>query len=383
MFKLDNYDLLLSKNMGKGPKLGHIVGGRLIYKYNKKVFDGNAIRDLISFINSIKKRYGNVNIPIHLYLGRISFKDKLTYIFLEILCDILIREYNHSVVVFFSPKADILTEGIESSPLLLLNGERDNLRTFLLKFGEDLYKNHYRKVIKGNTESNQLSSLMDEITYFLFYSGVEETCAGEIAEVLVELVGNAWEHAEAECLIDLDVTGSYFTSGSDNTFLGINIAVVNFSPLLFGQQLEQKMNMFAEGIGDRYCELKRALDFHQKKFCSEYRKEDFFNIASYQHKISGRSGNIYTGGTGLTKLISSLEQRSYRHMCYMISGDRALWFNKDYLEYDSNGWISFNANNDFFTTVPSEGTVTGNTIYMPGTAYNLNFVMERGLENGE
>ena len=67
----------------------------------------------------------------------------------------------------------------------------------------------------------------------------------------------------------------------------------------------------------------------------------------------------------------------------MISGERALWFNKDNLEYDSNGWISFNANNDFFTTVPSEGTVTGNTIYMPGTAYNLNFVMERGLENGE
>ncbi len=380
---MDNYELLLSNNTYKVYKNVNIINGRLIYTYNKEIFDGAAIRNLIFFINSVKRKYGKTNIPIHIFLGNVSFKDKLTYIFLEILCDILIRRYNHSIVLYFFPKDDILTEGIEFSPLLLLDGNRNNLKTFLLKFEEDLYKNHYRKVIKGNTESNQLSKFMDEITYFLIYSGVEETCAGEIAEVIAELVGNAWEHAEAECLVDLDVTGSYFTNNSNNTFLGINIAVVNFSSLLFGQQLEQKMSMFEDGIGDRYCELKKAYDFHKKKFDSKYHREDFFNIASYQHKISGRNGNIYTGGTGLTKLISSLEQRSYRHMCYMISGERALWFEKNHLEYDSNGWIGFNDKRDFFTDIPSENTFTRNTIYMPGTAYNLNFVMERGLENGE
>ena len=385
IFILDNYELLLSKNPGFSSKRIFLEKGCIIYRYRESIFGGLAIKDMLNAIRSVKKEYGNLKVPFQIDLGNVIFKDKLTYIFLEILCDLLIRKYQHPVRVIFKCKPDILTEGISISPLRVLDGNKEHLKDFLKIFNDEIYKNHYRKIVKGDTKSNHLSKLMDEVNAFLTFSGIERSCAGEIAEVIVELVGNAWEHAASDCLIDMDVTGSYFANNSDNTYLGINIAVVNFSTTLFSQALEKKIvnNPVVEELGERYQEVKQAYDFHKKHFDDSYRQNDFFNIASYQHKISGRNEKLYTGGTGLTKLISSLEQRSYMHMCYMISGDRALWFNKDHLEYNDEGWIGFNNEKDFLHAVPSRETFTKNGIYMPGTAYNLNFIMERGPQYGE
>lgn len=39
------------------------------------------------------------------------------------------------------------------------------------------------------------------------------TLTEEIAEVVVELVGNAGEHSDSDCLVDLDVTKKYHKVG--------------------------------------------------------------------------------------------------------------------------------------------------------------------------
>ena len=111
-----------------------------------------------------------------------------------------------------------------------------------------------------------------------------------------------------------------------------------------------------------------------------YKEEDFFNIASFQHKISGSIKKNTTGGTGLTKLVSSLEKQSDAHKCYLITGNRALWFFHQYLEYNQDGWIGFNTENDFLNKTPAYTVIGPNSIYLPGTAYNLNFVMKRRTE---
>ena len=99
-------------------------------------------------------------------------------------------------------------------------------------------------------------------------------------------------------------------------------------------------------------------------------------MTAFQHKISGRENSI-TGGTGLTKLIESLETRSETHICYVQSGKRVVIFKPEYLSYNDDGWLGFNENNDYLTTAPQENLFSGNHYLLPGTAFNLNFVMKR------
>lgn len=358
-----------------------LKNGRACFINKDKIFNGNSIKKLIGFVNSVEKKYKNTKIPIILCLGKIQFADKLTYIFLEMLCYILIKKYKHLVTVYFNCLHTILIEGIASSPLLLLNKETtENMYRFLEKFDDDIFKNHYRKVLKKKNDAGELSRKMDEIAYFLKYTGVKDESIDQMSEVIVELIGNAWEHASDECLVDVDVTNSYFKLNGIQPYVGINLAVINMSNCLLGDGVRSKILNNKHYLYQRYLHVEKALEIHKRFFDDEYKEMDFFNIASFQHKVSGSGNKIYTGGTGLTKLISSLEEKSDVHKCYVITGERALWFYHDFLKYDKDGWIGFNAENDFFNKRPSLNSVTPNTIYMPGTAYNLNFIMERRLD---
>lgn len=381
---LENDKLLLKKNVIKANTKNIIIkGGHAIFQIKDEEFSGKSIKKLIALINTLNTKYAKVKMPIIIDLGRVTFTDKLTYIFLEIICYILIKDYRHQVTIHFNCKPNILTEGIASSPLLLLrSGEKDNIMKYMIKFHDDIYKNHYRKILKKTKNKIELSRKMDEISYFLKYSGVSDECIEELSEVIVELIGNAWEHASSECLVDLDVTNSYFNpdENQDNQYLGINIAVVNFSEELLGDAIKRKISNPELELTDRYNLVRETYERHKNFFDSIYQEKDFFNISSFQHKISGRENKASTGGTGLTKLIASLEKRSDAHKCYLITGDRALWFFHQYLEYDMNGWIGFNEANDFLKEPPSCIVTGSNSIFMPGTAYNLNFIMKRREE---
>lgn len=380
--KVENDELLLKANaFTAGFKNIKIENGKVIFINTNEQFDGRSIKKLLSFVNMLNIKYPRVKMPIVIKIGNIVFKDKLTYVFLEIICYLLIKKYGHLVQVIFRCKHNILIEGIASSPLLLLNClERDNMMKFLEKFDDELYKNHYRKIMRKKEDTAELSKKMDEISYFLKFSGVEEECIDELSEVIVELIGNAWEHASSECLVDIDVTNSYFKEKSVEPFLGVNIAVLNFSNDLLGDSVRRKILEDQIELPERYNLVKKSYANHANYFDDNYKETDFFNIASFQHKISGRKNKTATGGTGLTKLISSLEKRSDAHHCYLITGDRALWFRHQYLEYDEDGWIGFNESNNFIEDIPAHNTLCPNSIYMPGTAYNLNFVMKRRKE---
>ncbi len=369
--------LLAKKKTGRNFKNTTIQKGYIIYHNRDRVFNGFSIDNLLSDIHVLRKRYPKIKMPIIINLGQIEFADKLTYVFLEIICYILIKEYGYPVVVEFKCKHNIWIEGISSSPLLLLNNtNKKSMYKYLEKFESDIYKKHYRKVMGKNEDKEDLSKRMDDIAYFLKYLGVNEDCIDELSEVTIELAGNAWEHAEAECLIDVDVTEPYLREDTEGRYFGINISVVNFSEKLLGDALKDKMQNWNGVHTERYKVVEKAHKNHSNFFDELYTEEDFYNIASFQHKISGSMRKDLTGGTGLTKLISSLEKRSDSHRCYLISGNRAVWFYHQYLEYDKEGWLGFNDENDFLNRRPANGVFTQGTIYMPGTAYNLNFVIK-------
>jgi len=350
---------------------------------SKHFFTGCEVGQLMSIINCIERKQGNLNNPIDISLPGIKIIDKLTYIFLECICYYLILK-GHRVIFQMSCYPTIETSGINSSPLLLLkNGKKDNMLKYIERFRFDLYIKHYRRVIDGTglENTNFLGKYAHEIDTFLKPFGIEEKCRDIIATVYTELVGNAIEHGGAECLIDIDIAPNYKKRMLDGSYdkkyyYGINMVILNFSETLLGDGIEKNiLDNNLKSDNRRYMDVISTFSRHQEMFSDQYSKTDFCNITAFQNRISGRANGDETGGTGLPQLIKPLQEMASEDKCYVISGNRSVNFKKEYLSY-KDGWIGFNDSNDYFNDKPSEDVCGECLIYMPGTAYNMTFIME-------
>lgn len=376
---MNNLALFLIENIELPFTKVEITGSCFVYRQKDDQITALLIRSIIRFIKTLLFKFSGVKLPIVFELGAATFVDKLTYVVFECLCDYLIEEKNYKVKLKMNVRKHIHTAGIESSPLMLLtNGDDAHLNKFKQSFKFEIYRNHYRRVItKENLEKPDfLCKVMDDVAYFQNAFDVNPDCREDIAEVIIELIGNASEHGGSNCLVDFDIATSYSRRGSDKEFLGINIAIINLSEKLLGTALKQLI--CNRDISEpRYIAVKEAYSNHTHFFGADYLEEDFFNLTAFQHKISGRSANMTTGGTGLTKLIQSLETRSEAHMCYVTSGERTIMFAPEYLRYNEDGWLGFNESNDFLHAKPDLSLISRNCYKFPGTAYNLNFVLQR------
>ncbi len=351
--------------------------GWLVLKYESKVLNINGIFKLVTRINALHGKFQGLKFPLIIDLGSLTIMDKLCVTLLECVCYDLINRWGHRVSVSMKCETDICTDGIESSPLKLLGAKKDkNCGEYLRKFEDEIYGNHFRRVIhQSAAESGELGIVMGEIESFLKYFDVEESYRASLAEVVVELIGNAEEHAFADCLVDIDVSNPYRKVGKEGIYHGVNVAILNFSKIEFEEPIREKIQK-TKDVQGRYQRIFEAYNNHKSFFSDDYREDDFFRICAFQDRITSREGKLNSGGMGLTKLISSLEKQSEFHRCYMLSGSRALWFRQEYLDYDEDGWIGFNNKNDYFNCMPDISTFSNYPLFMPGTAYNLNFVLK-------
>ena len=343
-----------------------------------RYFDETSLKKVIGFVEKVNiiAKYAKVSVCINIDCK--WFKDKLSILVLECICYYLVTVREYKVKVNLTSQINIWTEGIKSSPLMLLDSyEQKSVQKYMKRFCFEIYHRHYRRLIKvDDFPLNSLSMFMTEIDSFLNVLGVSEKYRDKVSEVAVELIGNATEHGETDCLIDIDVTNAYKKINSDKLYCGVNVAVINFSEKLVGEAIRKKM-MVNENQEGRYKELLSAYIHHKCFFNDKYTQEDFFNIAAFQHKISGREHNISTGGTGLTNLILALEELSDTHICYMVSGDRAIELRKEYIRLNENKWIGFNREGDFLNACPDPEVLINYGLIIPGVAYNLNFAVEK------
>lgn len=352
---------------------------KYIYVNNKFRFDGKSIDNIIKFVNKVEQKNSRNKIPILFKLGKIEIADKLTFIIFECICNYLIKN-NRRVYVEFETERNIYTEGIASSPLLLLDvRNKQSSEKYLKTFKSEIFGSKYRRVVtvEENNDPYLLSKIMTDLDSFLKVFSVIKQYRDAITEVIVELVGNALEHAQTDCLIDLDVTEEYKKEEADGEYYGINITIVNFSEKVLGYSISEKVR-HPDLLNERHSHLNKAYDMHKNFFNEDYTETDFYHIATFQHKISGRMNIESTGGIGLTSLIKGLEDYSDAYHCYVITDNRALFFLHDYLNFNEENWIGFNKENDFLNCIPADDVVRPNGIKMPGTAYNLNFVMKIG-----
>lgn len=348
-----------------------------LIEYHKNVITGTGMRDIIHLLHYTVVKYSALKYPIMLDIGETSFNDKLVYIVLECVIHIVMEKYHRKVYICYKVTDSIWTEGFKYS---CLNNVNDGFDIFEKKFKYDLDRKHFRKVFtyQDYCDKKCLSKLMTDIRCFLKNNCINESSVDELTEVLIELVGNSGEHAKTDCLIDLDLTDDTYKSTADDldNYYGLNACVVNFSKELFYVPLMNKMKLSQE-VNERHIWVKKAKNNHERFFSDKYTEKDFYTISSFQDKISGSIQKDKTGGRGLTSLISSLGEKASDQLCYMASGNRALFFYADHMRFNKEEFIGFNKNNDYINSIPEDGVIRDVDVYLPGTMYNLSYVIKK------
>lgn len=348
-----------------------------LLEYHKNVITGTGMRDIIHLLHYTVVKYSALKYPIMLDIGETSFNDKLVYIVLECVIHIVMEKYHRKVYICYKVTDSIWTEGFKYS---CLNNVNDGFDIFEKKFKYDLDRKHFRKVFtyQDYCDKKCLSKLMTDIRCFLKNNCINESSVDELTEVLIELVGNSGEHAKTDCLIDLDLTDDTYKSTADDldNYYGLNACVVNFSKELFYVPLMNKMKSSQE-VNERHIWVKKAKNNHERYFSDKYSEKDFYTISSFQDKISGSIQKNKTGGRGLTSLISSLGEKASDQLCYMASGNRALFFYADHMRFNKEEFIGFNKNNDYINSIPEDGVIRDVDVYLPGTMYNLSYVIKK------
>ena len=373
---------LLDQNCTSSKIKTRMSQGRFfVYTTTSTSINGTEICKVLRWISNLRNYYGkSISLPVILDFKNAIFVDKLTYIVLECIYSWLKYECRYNIRILLGPQHGIAIDGFDYSPLNKFSTSSFP-SLFQRTFDLSLDLHHYRRLVRYSyTNSKTQSIINSEISDFFSHANIDIDCADDVAEVVVELLGNASEHCSADCIIDIDISEQYLHISQEGKFRGVNIVVANFSDNLLYSAIKSKFYSSVE-TSSSFLRLAEALINHKAHFSSIYDETDFFMLSAFQNQISGRSKKYTTGGTGLTMLIKSLQARSESDNCYVMSGQHVIYFRKQLLTLNPEKWVGFNLESDFINYPPHSSVVARSNVYFPGTAYNLNFVMKEVEKN--
>lgn len=364
---------------------------KYIRQYNKNIelicfsglkFGGSDIRALLGAINYILLKKRTVK-GIYICFKQFEPKDKLTYIILEAIIAELVERYNKSVYINLGNViTKIHTRGLKSSLLIRLANKEINYLQFIEEYKKKnhLSKNSFRRNVEYE-KKNSISELMSDIKSFLRCFNFDKNDIKSISRLVSELADNACEHGNSNCIIEVDVTDSHYKKNDkENEYYAINICALNFSSIILGDALKNKLRDGQASLNLRYSQIKKAYESHKQFFDRYYMEEHFFSLASMQNNISGRENEYETGGRGLAEIVKELELNSNDYKCYVLFGNKVIWFEPEYLNLDCNNFISFNKNKDFLYSRPSNKIIGSSDTYLEGTGYNLTLVYKKEIK---
>lgn len=378
-FFLKNYD----RNRKWKPMCALEESKSFVIVCNGKQISSIEIKQILTDIQHTIRARGILGQIDTIYINIPSFNpnDKLVYILLECIVYSLISIYGYNGQLRINEFiGNINTQGFLHTALgemVQRNLSRDE---FYKEHWFSIDKFHYRRIVKSDEDMMSTSNMLSEIKTFLCRFSMPEEFKSTFAKIITELVDNACEHAKADCLVDIDVTEPDYICTipelEETNFYGINVVVLNFSDKCLGDEIKEKIKNHYYKDSKRYDSVENAYVFHKTRFKKAYTEEDFFNITAFQEKISGRVNETKSGGTGLAELIKNLQEYAYEDYCYIMTGDKGLFFKKELLNYDENNWVGFNEDRNYLTNIPCKDALVRSHTYLPGTGYNFMFVFK-------
>ena len=342
-----------------------------------KEFGGNEVNKLLSFVGFVMNKYGKMCRTIIIQFDILYPKDKLSYIILEYIVFELLKLYKKVVIRAQGFDSDISTDGFENSPLIKYIAKNITAEEFCKQYNKIHDFDHFRRIINPK-DAFAVSNLMSEIKIFLKLFNISEKEVSTIAKITSELADNAGEHADSECLVDIDISSEYNKEGfPGEKYYSVNICALNFSDICLDDIVREKIVTKNFKDEERYIKVSHAYNKHKQFFDDDYTDDHFFMLAAFQNKISGRKTITESGGVGLYEMISAIEKSADRHDCYVLSKDKVISFHPKLLVSNSDNWVGFNKEQDFLNARPDPQSISCSDTYLTGTGYNLTLIYRR------
>ena len=353
---------------------------KLIFKW--EIFDQHCIYSLLEHIKWKGIHNNTTTLYIDLRCRTIS-DDSTIRVFEIIMYDVVLyRKFN--IKFNFINHRTLLNDVLYVNSLLSNFNNKildDSYLTAFIK--PTITLNQYRRLCKNderNKSNEYLSKITNDIYMMLKNDSFQENFAEEFSEVCSEIINNAFEHTDGDCLVSILFCDSKFKRNYKKI---VYLSCISLTKTFIETKLKEviikkKFNRIPGGII-----VKRAFVKHKKMFNEKYDVDDFAHISAFQKYVSTRKNSIGTGGTGLTTLIKSLQVKTFveRSYSYVLSGNKTLYFKNEFLKFAPDGTIGFNDASSYFDSIPSLQTYAkGNRIF-PGTIYNIGLLMEKELSN--
>lgn len=316
--------------------------------------------------------------------GNFKPSDAFVYVLFEVFIYTLRCKYNYAISLTIRgiQPYSYCVPGVADSLLLYFHNANYD-KTAMEKCYRMVHNQHHFRRIVSKDDIEGASKLLSELKLFLSLFQINKDYGADLAKVASELVDNASEHAEADCLVDIYVSNpTYHKKNHDGCdYYAISMVIINFSDKTLNHAIRKKLKDKSYEKSKRYDLVEQAFEKHKEHFKNgKYEEDDFFNLAAFQDRISGRETETKTGGTGLTDLIKSLEDKAEAHRCYVLSGNKGICFEPEYLKYNNDNWIGFNDNNDFINEAPKSNVIVRSKVNFLGTGYNFMLIVKKENE---
>lgn len=356
-----------------------IINNKLNIKIKDKIFDFYTLFKLSRKIRSYLNKYSeNTENIIIISSDDLEFREAGVFFLFETLFYYFCKESKFKKIKFKFKNLKIFLDNDLNARFL--HGKK-NLYILREEFIQDYEKfnislTNFRKIVRYSKENKKnVSALYTDLALFLKDFSINDSFKEQFIETLVELVGNANEHAGVDCLLDLTVD-PIVEKNTNKEFYNVSVIVANFSNILLGNGIREKIKV-SETERGFLKDLKMAYNNHKNFFDETYTEDDFFNISTFQWRFSGRKEIIdNNGGTGLTTLLKFLIASSELDSCYVFSGNNIIVFKQEFLHENSLKHVGFNKEQDYLSARPDKNCVSKMPFFLNGTLYNFDFVIE-------
>lgn len=368
---------ILYKDIKKCESRMRADGNKAIIKVKEYIISGKSINQILGNIIHIKESYPRVK-KITIKFKNLNFYDDAVLNVLEcILYDLLKSGFRTINLDFENKNPNPIAKQLYEQSLIYNNDKITS--SFLTKFEKkkDIGLSYYRAIVKNDGKKEDISNIYTDIPVFLNTHVRNEEILDKVAEVVAEVVGNARDHSNGDCLLNLKVFD--VVSLKHQKFKLLSVVALNISDIKIYTKLKEQIenNNF---VGNNKI-VDNALEYHKKHFDSKYVLDVFAFLSTFQKSVTTRDNSEGSGGTGLTTLINFLIEQAYDEYCYVNSGYYSFMFKKDCLKINDDGTIGFNDKNDYYTSIPSEKLWNVNTINFNGTIYNLDLLLKGDMVN--
>lgn len=356
---------------------GNSGSGKNILRIKDKNFSIDSIYKILEHMNwVIDKKMTNLKFKIIIESEFIN--DEPTLMLFEAIIYYMISKYYLNLSYRFEIRMNVIGyELFKNSLLYKYNNKNIDRESYIKEYEKNITidNTHYRKRCINSLENKKgkfLSITMGDIEAFLKNLNINEEYAGDIAEVISEIIGNALEHSNGDCLVNINVL-----KNDEKKYKYIDIALLDIDEINYGTGIKNyiESNNYNE-YNEKNKVVLEAYKIHKKYFDNKYDLEAFSIISAFQKYVTTRKESLYTGGTGLTKLIRALIDKSDAHYCYAISGNTMLKFIRKYLVLTDEGLIGFNENNNYKENIPSKESVIKTKYNINANIYNLQFIFK-------